>query len=429
MTLDISAFEFAPLDTAQESPKVFAGPRSLKPFHVFLGMPGVGKTHTMIHDHIPRLIDLGYEVHIVSQTTYAVETAANRLPAEYSGDVSCSTLHKFLFNRGSKEHADRFTARMISKQAYNSRPLQVGADDALLDAYVQDAPSNRNKEVERRAKYLATFDPYGDDPIEKWVEDPAIHRSLAYDMTLLRYWKSLRTELDSTPLLSFFRGVILIDEAQDVTPLQSAVLREIARKLGFAIRVYGDPHQQISNDYDAPLFAEVADDDLTILPGHPKYKRVPWRIAQLAWSLDPSMPHWSEWANMDCEGEIRVFDKSVYPVQCGMSLSESRARTRTCAKETRKHQYTLDPKVAHKYGWDLGRSPLFCCIHGAKGWESDVVICQRWLPNHRAKVRRGEQVARNQLFTILTRCKKTLYIHREMLELCNLSSTALARSA
>lgn len=429
MTAEKLDASFSPLPMSNRRGDLWGGFGVLKPYHVFLGMPGVGKTYTMIEEHMPLVVERGYSAIVTSQTNYAVETAAKRLPEKLLANVSCCTLHKLIFGFGGKEHADCGPTYRRPDEQFRKRVLQVGIDDAALDSYVRDAPSNRSKEVARRAKYLATLDPFDNSEIEDWVKKPAIHQSLVYDMTLLRYWQVLRKELDSRPIAPYLRGCIFVDEGQDITPLQTAVLLEVARRYGYAVRVYGDPNQQISHDYEAPLFAGVADEDLTILPGNPAFKRVPWKIAELAWSLDPTMPHWSGWANMEVEGDIRVFDKPIYPVVAGMSLSESRARTRTSAKKTRKHLYTLDPRVAHDHGWDLARNPLFCCIHGAKGWESDVVVCQRWLPNHQAKVRRGEKVALRQLFTILTRCKKTLYIHREMLALCNSELTGLARSA
>ena len=247
-------------------------------------------------------------------------------------------------------------------------------------------------------------------------------------MTLLRFYLDLCKEPVERPWEG--RGYLLIDEAQDVTRMQAALIREFAKRRGFAIRVYGDPNQQISHEYDAPLFSDLAPQDMTVLEGTPGYKRVPRQIAELAWGLDPSMPHWESWANLDEPGEIRPFERPIYPVFKGISMSESRARTRTCSMASPKSQIALSPRAACNAGWDLERNPVFCTIHAAKGWEAETVTVQRWQPGrHQARIRRGEITAIRQLFTALTRCKRTLYIHQEMLELCKLRSTELASSA
>lgn len=400
------------------------------PFHAFLGMAGVGKTYTLCESHLPKV--LMYEdqnIYITSQTSFAIETVLARLKPEDRDRVTCATFHSLAYHWGTKEFAEGGTRLARSKEAHKTQLFQKGIDDEAMRLYEKNAPSNLPLEVKRRRDFLATFDPACPEPIPPWVFEKPIHDSLRFDMTLLRFWAS--PERKNVDLRENFRiaGYLFVDEAQDLTPLQADLLLWFARRNRLAVRVYGDPNQQINYDYEAPLFAFARQEEVTILEGHPDYKRVPLEIARAAHTFRPNAPPPEAWANLQTRGVIRPYGDRTYPVSQGYSLSLSRSGVARASEACPRQQFAVSPLAAREAGWDPGKKPIFSTIHGAKGWEAPTVTIQPLKPSYMRKLRDGDPVMSRLMFTAMTRAQETLYLPASIYELCMSRLTALARSA
>lgn len=411
--------------------QIWTYPGAAAPFHAFVGMPGVGKTYTLTGVHLQKVLAYDYKrLYITSQTTFAIETALARLDEEAQKHVVCSTFHSMVYKWGTEDYSESGPYIARPPEPHKVRVFQKGIDAEALLEYARRAPSNLPKEVQNRRDYLATFDPFNNpDPVQSWVFDKPIHRSLRYDMTLLRYWADLdHRELDLREG-SRQAGFIFVDEAQDMTPLQAYLLLRFAKEHLLAVRVYGDPHQQINYDYPAPLFEFAQPEETTILEGEPAFKRVPIGIARVAHALLPDAPPPEVWANLNKEGAIRSFSDRIYPVSRGYSLSISRAGVLRAVEHCPRQRFAATPQAARKAGWCPSEQPVFCTIHAAKGWEAPSVTIQPLKPAYMRKLREGDPVMRKLLFTAITRAQDIVYLPTPIYNLCMSLSTDSALSA
>ena len=427
-----------------EDPYIFTSddlfhPMTNKRFWVFEGNPGVGKSYTLAGDLKSVMGSfLKPSVYATSQTRFAVGKLEDNLPN--STKLRVATLHSLIY-RASKRYREAGLMPPLSgsfkpgaaEMANYADLVFDKTDDDIISRYERDAPSLATDETKEVAELLREYDPEtGALPNARLLGN--VPNGCQYDQTLLFYLLATQDEEPHDDRLFREKGWdshmrldrrpwIFVDEGQDFTWLQTCALLRWAKLSSAVVRVYGDPNQAMGTKKQTPPLFELAQAAGMTTPilGDPDWRRCPYPFAELAYKVLPrTVPPPEQWSSPNKVGIIESFScprSRKRPVSKGISISVSRYECATAIKYAQADKVAVSPK-AWKGKSELQDSvPVFSTSYGAKGYESDIVTIQRWSPKHMGFYREGCPRYRRQLFVAITRAKKVLFIHEDMLEM------------
>lgn len=210
--------------------------------HAIFGPPGTGKTRRLI-DIARREAQPERETLFLSFTRAAAAEAVSRLPnASY---IKTSTLHSMAFNALGATKASVVDSRKLAefgtKAGFPFKGSEFGSDEPQEgDEYANVLQFSNN----RMMAPLLAWDQFG---------RPGTQRRFEMFVTAYRAWKSAFGHMDFDDMLRLFvekyqptdhDRVVFLDEAQDCSPLQWAVMDKLAKS---ASKVYiaGDDDQAI----------------------------------------------------------------------------------------------------------------------------------------------------------------------------------------
>jgi uncharacterized protein (TIGR00375 family) len=295
-----------PLAAAEEAPAapnpaqqaaIEAGPGPV----LVLAGPGTGKTHTLM-GRVARLLDQGVPARRILALTFtrrAAQELRDRLKA-LRGDTAeapqAGTLHALCFDYW--KHAYSETPIVVPEAAAKKLFAEVNPEFAgkNLDHYWNKYTLARERLAELPADLAEAHINYGNQKN---------HWDLVDYTDLLEFM----LEQAGAPTFRMPYTHVLVDEVQDLTPLQLAVIRGIAGASGEGVFLIGDPNQSIygfrgaAGDTEARL-AELWPDIKTITLAD-NY-RSGQNILDCAGALFPDSPGLR--ANADIAASIHLFE-------------------------------------------------------------------------------------------------------------------------
>ncbi|MFW5490571.1 MAG: UvrD-helicase domain-containing protein [Desulfovibrio sp.] len=272
-----------------------AGP---EPVLVMAG-PGTGKTQTLM-GRVEHLLEQGETPRHILAVTFTHRAAAEmreRLARLEGGPAAlprADTLHALAFEYWSN--------------AYSESPV-IMSEEAAFKVYAECNPELTGPKLKQAWNELNLSREQLRGP---GTEDEAFHRYTKKK----EYWNLV----DYTDLLEFFLEQIeakiyscpythvLVDEVQDLSPLQIAVVTALAEENGKGFFAIGDPRQSIYSfrgavpDVEAVLKAKWP--ELSCITLQENYRSAP-TVLQLAAALFPKIP--SLRPNLDIPGEAYIF--------------------------------------------------------------------------------------------------------------------------
>lgn len=437
---------------------MYPGECSPGPLVVIQGAAGVGKTHRLMGD-------MGLMNGIRGRLDYCEVTSLNNATVDEVNDRVCEEAHSAVkgasldeatpeeANGRTREEMQRGverveTHRTLHKTIYHWLGKQVGGqvaarrtrpaqylkepfNDELLSQYVADA---EYKDEEKRA-LKGAFKAWDAtrEPLPEFLANPAaLPPECAYDWTLYKVCLEMERKFAAGELLlpsktMPFRGALLIDEAQDLSPLHALALGWYALDHHLQVRCYGDPNQMMDQDRPMPFLWEQGGKLEYFFGADPSRRRVPMAIGRLCEMVLPGrVPPAEEWCNLESEakGVGRVIPVStptkreLIEVSKGFSIHESRYRVKSGFKFVAPG-VAVGPTVGSVQKLKKQGLPhaVISTAFMTKGREHELVTIQRWLPKHQDEYLAGSVQARNRLYVALTRTTDIAIIHTEMYDM------------
>lgn len=403
------------------------------------GLPGTGKTHRLLND--VQALNNFHRKAKFCQVTSLNNTTVNEVKHRQSTNDQEGlarvqrhmTLHKIAYyDMGGEEHCG--SVKMKRKVA--PKYLTEEFTEESREQYVKDAPHRGAKR--ELAGAFKEWNPTEEPLPEDLSDRSALPQEFGYDYTLFRVCleyqeRFLRGDLVGSYQRGPFKGALLIDEAQDLSPLHAIVLGWYALEKHFYIRFYGDPNQMMDQDRKLPFLWEQGG-KVEEFYGLDKYRRVPLQIAELAEMVLPGLVAPAEkWCKRDEFG--RLVHGQIIPVpppangkqkrkpievSQGFSIHESRYRVNTGCKYVAPGVSTGCTVEAVEKPKREGRPHVvISTAFMVKGREHEVVTLQPMLPKHVAAYLRGDLQTRRRVYVAITRSKGRLIIHQEMLDMIN----------
>lgn len=401
------------------------------------GLPGTGKTYRLLHDveaFNSYYGDTGFcQVTSLNNTTVD-EVNRRQFTKNQLRSTNVKkhlTLHKIGWNlMGGKELPSEIKVRRKGSPEYNQKPLTK----ELAKQYVDDADYlNKKRHLKSAYKaWNATEDPFPDE----LLDTSALPNECGYDNTIYKICLEHQRQFEVGELVlahpeTPFRGALLIDEAQDLSPLHCVMLGWYALKEHLFIRFYGDPNQMMDQDRKMPFLWEQGA-PIEEFYGIDKYRRCPLSIAELAEMTMPGLvapaENWCQRGDLNepILGQViptrtAVNGKGVrnpIPTCTGQSIHESRHRVETGLKYVAPGVVPgVKPEAIERAKEEGLPTVHLSTAFGVKGLEDDVVTVQPMLPKHVKAYLRGDITTRRRVYVALTRCKGRLIIHQEMLDM------------
>ncbi|GAB6036504.1 hypothetical protein JCM15519_10630 [Fundidesulfovibrio butyratiphilus] len=219
-----------------------------------LAGPGTGKTHTLVA-RIRSLVENGAapgSVLVVTFTRRAAQELRERLGAL---PVTADTLHALAYDSWTEAYGEKpvlLSEDAASRLFAQANPELTGAQrkQAWRDLGLDRECLRRPRE--QGGSYHAAQAPPGTTPAPSSAADPAREAAARYarqkaswnlvDYTdLLEFW--LEKIESGVPEIPFQH--VLVDEAQDLSPLQLAIVRALVGAHGRSLFAIGDPKQSI----------------------------------------------------------------------------------------------------------------------------------------------------------------------------------------
>ena len=265
--------------------------------HTVIGPPGTGKT-TFLARQVARAVDHGEAPTVVSLTKAAAKEAAGRnLPLD---PERISTLHAQCYRAlGNPEIAD--SAKGIKEWNEHCPPYALSGNVELDDTTGSPIGISYGDEL------MLAFQAHR----ARMLPHETLPDEVAYFAARWNGWKTQQGILDFTDLLEVAHetlsepplpsSVLFVDEAQDMSKLEMAVINQWAENAGYLITV-GDPYQCLyewrGTDPDG-----MANPDQVLSQSY----RVPAAVHRFALDFLSSMPGYKEisYAPRDYEGEVR----------------------------------------------------------------------------------------------------------------------------
>jgi superfamily I DNA/RNA helicase len=296
---------------------------------LIFGPPGCGKTYTLIQrfrDALARGI-APYEIGYVSFTNKSIDEALMRIVAEFGltkKDMPfVKTLHALCFHglgltrgdvMGNEDYA--MLGRMLGLNFKGTTSVDDDwhmPGEAFHDDYVRiyDRSRLRMVSLEQEFREAGSYDLF--------------YPALLQVAGTLDNYKSANNKLDFTDMLSVYLKIgqpprlklLIVDEAQDLTPLQWAVVRrmqEFAQHTCFA----GDDDQAIHAwaGVDVKLFLEASDNYQVLEQSYRLPKTVHALADRIVRRIDVRQP--KLWRPTDREGSVNFhMDRHTVPLDKG----------------------------------------------------------------------------------------------------------------
>lgn len=216
--------------------------------------PGAGKTRTLV-SRLRHLVDvrriLPEEITAVTFTNRAAEEMRGRMEGT-QGEVWIGTFHAV---------CSRFLQEAGIPFLVADEGLQTELAERALDQFAQKgSPARFLRELSRIKNALTEPEEKDRRMYEFYQRELREAGALDYDDLLLETWKILREMPEDAPERRRFSH-LLIDEFQDINPLQYRLMKEWGRG-GKELFVIGDPDQSIYGfrGCDSRCFARLAED-------------------------------------------------------------------------------------------------------------------------------------------------------------------------
>jgi hypothetical protein len=447
LLLEYTAPVYKPEILAPDDPRDFLNrpmyPGEMSPGRLVLvqGFAGVGKTYRLMHDMdaINSLYWPQSFCAVTSLNNATVNEVNKRVRERSEGEPPWAikyhrTLHKIIYHWIGKEVGGQVRVHWKERAKYLDEPF----NESSLAEYVADA-DYQDKEKRTLSGAFKAWDATR-EKLPSFLANPStLPPECGFDWTLYKVCLEMERrfaagelmlaagELDLPPHDEPFRCALLIDEAQDLSPLHAVALGWYALEKHLSIRCYGDKNQAMDQDRQLPFLWEQGGEVEEFCGADPTKRRVPLNIGKLCEKVLPGrLPPAEEWCNTGegGKGQGRVIPVStttkseLIEVSRGFSLHESRYRVKTGFKSVApgvKAGPTVESvqKLKDKGLPNVVISTPFM----TKGRESELVTIQRWLPKHQRAYLRGCIQARNRLYVSLTRTTDLAMINTEMLDM------------
>jgi superfamily I DNA/RNA helicase len=335
-----------------------------------------------------------------------------------------STLNKILYHWLGKEVGGQVRVHWKKRAKFLDEPF----DEHSIAEYVAEV-DNRNDEKRALSRAFKAWDATKEKLPNHLANPAALPSECAYDWTLYKVCLEMERrlaagELDLPPHDAPFRGALLIDEAQDLSPLHAVALGWYALDKHLSIRCYGDKNQAMDQDRQLPFLWEQGGEVEEFCGADPTKRRVPLNIGKLCEKVLPGrIPPAEEWCNTG-QNKGRIIPvttrskREMIEVSRGFSIHESRYRVKQGFKFVAPG-VKAGPKVESVQ--DLRDRGLPHVVISTpfmtKGRQAELVTIQRWLPHHQDDYLAGSLQARNRLYVSLTRTTDLTMIHAEMLDM------------
>lgn len=223
-----------------------------------LGGPGCGKTRVLAQ-RILKAIDTGYidpaSMLCVTFTNRAAREMKQRI-ADYAGYVPLSlfvgNMHRFCLRFLTTNEliaADTSVLDEQDRDEYLATLLPYHSQAAINDflckaAFIYQKSKDHPHWIMRTPKTPVTTDDF--EAVCRYIDFKNEHRLIDYDDILLQTYTALM-QVDKMDYDMTGYSWVQVDEVQDMTPLQLAIVEAVSRRINRTVVYFGDEQQAIFN--------------------------------------------------------------------------------------------------------------------------------------------------------------------------------------
>lgn len=403
-----------------------AGETRVGRVHLIQGAPGIGKTTRLISDY-RTLSERNWEPMVTAQSKSAMYQANSRLEKE--GEVGeHKTIHSLVWDWLGKSLSSRIVARREKRPRYLDEPF----DAKLVEQYLKDA-NYQAKGVHRdnHSDIYRGWDPTTEPKPELLAEAASLPNNCAYLHTLELVCRKMEERMAEGDLWALrktagkyahLETVVLVDEAQEMCPLEALALGWWALDNHAAIRIYGDRNQDLHSDRLTPFLWDQHDSEESYY-GTPHMRRCTLSSGRLCELVLPGqVPPAAEWCNPTREGVVIPYPtkgkRERIPSTGGYVICDTRWGVTNALKAVPPFVKpgATDKAVSRQKELGLPHVVVSTAFQ-VKGGTTDSAIIQRWSTNSMNKYLMGDPSMRKQLFVALSRTTDRLIIHPDMLDM------------
>lgn len=337
---------------------------------------------------------------VITYTKEAAETVKRRSP-----ELTAGTIYKLSWPLVRKFGSIRRSRPQTA--TYHQRPIR-GEFDAALDEYAEGAPSNFTRNTaDELAEGAHGWDGTGSPPFDPTTV-PATF-ALSFILPIMRWFAAGQPGLTDEARYDN----ILVDESQDVGPLELAMIMALLRPGGRLI-CYGDPGQALYAPHKGlrgailPAAWRLPGERRVLTGGHRCGNPLALAAARVL------KPVWDRPASTFAAPHTTAVEEwwprlSTAHVRGDMVLSYSRAIGRRYIQTMGLRNVALVPSQGDR------ASVVVSTGHSAKGSQADDVYLLPWSDKALDLLDEGEPSTVRLLYTMLTRAKRRIFVPSTLL--------------
>jgi superfamily I DNA/RNA helicase len=302
-----------------------------------IGRPGTGKTTWLLEwikqhaeEHIRffsygRMVDIEARGRLAKAGYEYLETEKSQNTIQ-GGSISMSTLHSYAYTL-----TDTMRQDIITERDYLDFCKLVGLDYSVGMTRINLEEPTSFAQVDEGHKFFAIYDLIRNKMITredhaKFYFDNGFDADGSYLEERWESWKAERVKVDFTDIIRDAVGLqgednptwIIVDEFQDLSPLQWSLVKTNFVDRGINMIIAGDPYQSIYGfqGADSSIFGGVKEDKLVVLPKSFRMKRNIYNAAHVIFPLEPLEVEegGNIWigCNMPLDALIRQLQKDIF---------------------------------------------------------------------------------------------------------------------